>query len=151
MEIFKTSQFGEITYQEKDIIKTPKGIFGFGGYKKYVIIKKEEDLPFLWFQSIENPKLAFVITDPLIFFPTYKIIPDKSDLDELKVSDPKELKIYVIVTIPPKSSDLSSANLIAPLVINPRINLAKQLVLPRSPYTLKHYILETLKKKKTKK
>ncbi len=140
-----------MTYQKKDIINIPKGILGYDEYKKYVIIKKEENLPFLWFQSIENSKVAFVIVDPLIFFPDYKIIPEKKDLDELKVSDPSELKIYVILNIPSKNPNLSSANLIAPLVINPKINLAKQVALPRSPYTLKHSILETLKKKSSKK
>jgi flagellar assembly factor FliW len=144
---FKTSKHGEVSYKMSDKIKVTKGILGFNKYRNYVIVKKEEDQPFMWLQSVENPDLAFVIVDPLIFFPNYMIIPEKSDLDELKVSDAKELEIYVIVNFPSENPQLSSANLIAPLVVNPKLDLGKQIVLPKSPYTSKHYIFDALKKK----
>jgi len=114
---FKARRFGEVNYKNSKRIKIPKGIFGFSKFKDYIIVEKKEDLPFLWLQSILDPDLAFLIVDPLIFFPDYLIIPEKSDLEELRVSDAKELKLYVIVTVPSNDFAHCYANLIAPLVL----------------------------------
>ncbi len=54
----KTLQFGELEYQNEQILKFEKGIFGFEELKKFLLIKKEDEL-FYWLNSIEEPELAF--------------------------------------------------------------------------------------------
>ena len=145
-----STRLGELRFTDEEILYALKGILGFSRYEKYVIIEREEDFPFKWLLSVEDPGLALVLTDPFLFFPDYRIEPDQKDLEELQVKDQKELIIYVIVTVP-SDPDLTSANLMAPLVINPKKRIAKQLVLPRSPYTIKHYLFNKTIKKQGKK
>lgn len=149
MGAFVSTRLGELTFTDEEVIHVLKGILGFSRYQKYIIIEREEDFPFKWLHSIEDSSLALVLTDPFLFFPDYRIEPDQKDLEELQVKDSKELIIYVIVTVP-TDLDLTSANLIAPLVINPKKRLAKQLVLPKSPYTIKHYLFHQIDKKPPK-
>ena len=144
-----STRLGELRFTDEEILYALKGILGFSRYEKYVIIEREEDFPFQWLHSIEDPGLALVLTDPFLFFPDYRIEPDQKDLEELQVKDQKELIIYVIVTVP-SDPDLTSANLMAPLVINPKKRIAKQLVLPRSPYTIKHYLFHQTSKRPPK-
>ncbi len=136
-----SSRFGKINFQEKEIIKFPKGIIGFSDKKNYILLEPEESKPFKWLHSIDDANLAFVLIDPLVFFTGYQIKPGSEDLTELEENDLKELKIYVIVTL---SSDPSqtSANLIAPLIFNFKKNLGKQIVLFKSPYSTRHFLLK---------
>ena len=142
---YPTNRFGEIVFEEKDILFLPKGILGFSQLSKYVIIEKDEYEPFKWLQSVEDSSIAFVIVDPALFFPNFKLEVNEQELDELNFQQTKELITYVVVTLSPDASQIS-ANLLGPVVINSKRRVAKQVVMPNSPYTTKHYILDELKK-----
>jgi flagellar assembly factor FliW len=142
---YLTNRFGKIDFEEKDTLFLPKGILGFSQLSKYVIIEKSEYDPFKWLQSVEDPDVAFVIVDPTFFFPNYRLEVNEKELEELNFQQMKELITYVVVTVPPDPSQMS-ADLLGPLVINSKRRIAKQVVMPNSPYTTKHYILDELKK-----
>jgi flagellar assembly factor FliW len=142
---YLTSRFGQIAFEEKEILFLPKGILGYSQLSKYVIIEKDEYEPFKWLQSVEESDIAFVIVDPTFFFPDYKLELHEKELEELNFQQMKELMPYVIVTVPSDTSQ-TSADLLGPLVINFKKRIAKQVVMPNSPYTTKHYILDELKK-----
>ena len=142
---YPTSRFGKIDFEEEDILFLPKGILGFSQLSKYVIVEKSEYDPFKWFQSVEDPDVAFVIVDPTLFFPNYKLEVNEKELEELNFQQMKELISYVIVTVSPDSSQMS-ADLLGPVVINSKKKIAKQVVMSSGLYTTKHYILDELKK-----
>ncbi len=143
---FVTSRFGEIEFDENEIILLPKGILGFSQLTRYVVLEKKESAPFKWLQSVEDPKVAFVIIDPVRLFPNYKLEIDEIELEELNYTSSRDLITYVIVTVPQDPSQ-ASVNLLGPLVINSKRRLAKQAVMPNSPYTIKHYLLDEIKKR----
>lgn len=143
---YSTSRFGEIAFAEKDVLFLPKGILGFSQLSKYVVVEKTEYQPFKWLQSVEDPDVAFAIVDPSLFFPNYKLDVNEKELEELNFQQMKELITYVVLTVPSDPSQMS-ADLLGPLVINSKRKLAKQVVMPNSPYTTKHYILDELKKR----
>ena len=143
---FVTTRFGEISFKENEVINIPKGILGFSQLTQYVILDRKESAPFKWLQSVEDSNVSFVITDPLQLFPNYKLEIDEKELEELNYTNSSDLITYVIVTVPPDVS-LTSADLLGPLVINPKKRLAKQAVMPNSPYTTKHYLLDELRKR----
>jgi flagellar assembly factor FliW len=147
---YLTSRFGQISFEEKEILFLPKGLLGFSQLSKYVIIEKEKYDPFKWLQSVEDPEVAVVITDPTLFFPNYKLEVNEKELEELNFQQMKELITYVIVTLPTNSSQMS-ADLLGPVVINSKRRIAKQVVMPSSPYTTKHYILDEIKKQLNRK
>ena len=64
-----TKNFGLLEIEEEKIIAFPEGIPGFEEEKEFVIINNEdEENPFCWLQSVNNPDLAFVITTPFLIF-----------------------------------------------------------------------------------
>jgi flagellar assembly factor FliW len=143
---YVTTRFGEIDFKETEVIDFPKGILGFSQLTRYVILGKKEFIPFKWIQSVEDPNVAFLIIDPLQLFQNFKLEINEKELEELNYTNSRDLVTYVIVSVPPDAS-LASANLFGPLVINPKKRLAKQAVMPDSPYTTKHYLLDELKKR----
>ena len=145
-----TARFGEINFKESEVINFPKGILGFSQLNRYVILEREKIAPFKWIQSVEDPNVAFVIMNPVQFFPSYKLEINEKELEELNYTNSRDLTVYVIINIP-RDISLASADLLGPLVINTKKRLAKQAVMPESPYTTKHYLLDEIKKRERRK
>lgn len=142
--IVKTARFGDIEIEEEKIIKMPEGIFGFPDQKRFFIMN-HKDTPFKWLQSLDDPSLAFVIMNPIIFEPNYHINIPKSEVACLDIFEEKDALVMVIISIPKDPSKMT-ANLQGPLVINTKKMLAKQLILSDGKYTTRHYIFPQLKK-----
>lgn len=136
-----SSRFGKIEIQEDQIITFPEGLIGFSSFKRYLIIERGKDRPFKWLQSVDNPELAFLIVDPLLFCPHYRAELNPQENAILKLEKVKEGKIFVLVVIPPDPSQIR-ANLLAPLVINTSRRLGKQVILEKSGYPLQYQLVK---------
>ena len=139
MEI-KTTRFGQVEINENLVITLPEGILGFEDFKRYIILDHfDKESPFKWLQSIDDPSLAFVITDPLMFVPEYKAKVSKEEIRNIKLSDASKSVIVVIVNIKIDHSEIT-INLQGPIVINPEEKLAKQVIIRESDYSVRHVI-----------
>jgi len=134
-----TLRFGPLDIPEDNIISMPKPILGFEHLTRYCILEREDSEPFLWFQSVEDPAVAFIVVNPLFFYPEYRIEVNPKEIEELKVSDVRAVETYVIVTIPSDPRNMT-ANLQGPILINTETRLAKQMILVNSDYRVKHFI-----------
>jgi len=139
--IIETTRFSKIEINKEEIIYFPEGIIGFSNFKHYFIVEREEDKPFKWLQSLDNSDLAFVIVNPLFFYPCYKVKISSKDSTLLKLKDEKEGKVFVLVVIPEDPS-YTRANLLAPLVINATKKIGKQIILEDSGYPLQYELLK---------
>jgi flagellar assembly factor FliW len=134
-----STRFGPITIGEERIITMPFGMLGFPEEKRYVILQHREDSPFFWYQSVDDPTLAFVITSPFLFKPGYSV-PLEDTVEQMSWIEDKDkgkLELYVVVNIPKSSPDDMTANLIGPILINNRTRQAVQMVITDSPYSHK--------------
>ncbi len=136
----KTKRFGDIEIDPKTSIHFPSGILGFPRFRDYVLLDPNAKSPLKWLQSVDEPNLAFVVTDPLIFKPDYEIRVFPSDLEELKVEDPTTVVQLVVVNVPRDPSKMT-ANLRGPLLINTANHLARQIVLDDPDYDIKFRLL----------
>ena len=134
-----TTRFGEIDIHADNIIRMPQGMIGLPQKRQFVILQHKTNSPFCWYQSTEDPNLAFVITDPLLFLPDYKVdlATIVKDLAWNGNGETSHLMLYVVVNIPQGSPDKMTANLIGPLLINNKTRQAVQAVIPDSPYSHK--------------
>ena len=135
----KTTRFGTITTEEEKTITMPFGMLGFPDVKRFVILQHKENSPFFWYQSVDDPMLAFVIMSPFLFKPDYSVnlenvLKEMSWNEEEKQNN---LELYVVVNIPKGAPDKMTANLIGPILINNKIHQAVQMVISDSPYTHK--------------
>ena len=139
----QTLRFGEVEISESDIIMMDEGLLGFPGLRRYALISDPEQTPFVWFQSVDEPQLAFVVVDPYIFFPGYQILAKAEELQSIGLKDINQATILTIVVIPLNPMDITT-NLRGPLVVNPENNKAKQLVLIDDRYHTKHFLLRDI-------
>lgn len=123
-----TKFLGEITIEEKEIIKFPNGLPGFEKITEFVILPLEKDSPIAILQSIKQEEIGFVIALPFVFKQDYSFDVMEEDKEELKIESPEDLITYSIVTLKEPFNN-STLNLQAPVLINYKQKIAKQLVL----------------------
>ena len=136
----KTKRFGDIEIDPNSTLHFPSGLLGFAHFKNFVLLDGNKKSPLKWLQSMDEPNLAFVVTDPLIFKPDYEIRVFESDLEEMEVKDPATVVQLVIVTVPRDPSKMT-ANMKGPLLINTANNKARQIVLDDPEYDIRYRLL----------
>jgi flagellar assembly factor FliW len=141
--IVQSARFGELAVPEEKLIRMQKPILGFEHLTTFCLVEKKEFWPFLWLQSVEDPAVAFVVVNPIVFFPGYKIEIHPQEVAELMILSPDLVETYVIVTIPQDPTKMT-ANLQGPILVNTENTRAKQLVLVNSDYQIQHYILDAV-------
>jgi len=139
--IVNSHRFGPLEIPEDKIITMERPVLGFEKLKYFCLIEMTELTPFHWMQSTEDPTIAFLVMNPVIFFPDYRIEINSQEIAELQVTDSASVETYVILTIRKEKSDIS-ANLQGPILINTVNNKGKQLVLVNSRYHVQHSINE---------
>lgn len=142
--IIKTGRFGQLTVGNDEIIDIPQGVMGFPDYRKYCLVDPGDETLILWLQSIENPDIAFPLLEPKIFRPDYAARLSAAELRELKLENINQSAVFSILTIPEDATQMT-ANLKAPLVINLKEQIARQVVLQENEYSIKHSMFKELR------
>jgi flagellar assembly factor FliW len=132
----RTKYHGEIEINEKDIFHFEHGIPGFLDEKQFVLLPIE-DTPFVILQSVKTPALGFAMIDPFVYFKDYEFELDEHSVEQLQLSSEKEVAVYAILTVA-DPFEQTTANLQAPIVLNYKKKLGKQVILTNTPYKTKH-------------
>lgn len=133
----ESSRFGTVEVEESKLLNMPGGVLGFPDSSRYVILDHEEDSPFRWMQSIEESDVAFVVVDPLEFFPDYHAQVKREELSNLDLKVDDDLLIMVILSLK-NAPDEMTANLQGPIIVNARNRKGRQVVLKGTKYNTKH-------------
>jgi len=134
----QTTRFGELFYNEEDIIVFPRGIPGFERNHNWAISGDEESI-IKWLQSLDDAELALPITTPDIVMLEYNArIPD----DEIEllgeVQNNEDLALLSVVSIPPSAPWDMTVNLRAPILVNVKTRRAAQIIVLNEDYPLRH-------------
>ncbi len=144
MEI-KTTRFGNITVQDEKVICFPKGILGFSQNRRFILFPHAEGSPFFWLQSLDDGAVAFVVMDPQIVKPDYRINVEESVLNEIQADESNELDVLCIVTIPRNQPEKMTINLLGPIILNADKHCAMQVACPEEGYSHRHPIIAGMK------
>ncbi len=136
-----TTRFGDIDIDESRAIMMKAGILGFEHLKRYVLLVQDEEILFWWFQSVDDGSVAFVVINSFVIKPDYKPIIQDNDVELLEIESPEDVILMSIVTI--RSDPFRvTANLRAPIVINLKKRLAKQIILDKPDYPIQYSMMD---------
>ena len=138
MEI-QTSRFGSLTVDDERILTFPRGLLGFPDYGRFALIQTGEENYFFWLQCVDEPGLAFVVTDPTIFFKDYDVTVRGETAEELGLTDPSFLQCFVICN---KVGEWLTGNLLGPIVVNAQNRMAEQVVLTEKKWTTRQPLMK---------
>ncbi len=145
--VFPTARFGEVTVEAETLLHFPRGLVGLPRAQRFVFLHDESAMgPVFWMQSIEDPELAFLVCEPLPFFPDYEVEIAPAEQAMLGIRDEKEALVCVILVVPEDPKKIT-ANLRGPVVIHTGNRTGVQLVLEGDRYSVRAPLLQSAPEK----
>jgi flagellar assembly factor FliW len=104
------------------------GLPGFPDAHRFTLVPYGDgDSPFSIMRSLDREGLEFVVMPPSVFFPDYVAELDDVTAARLDLGRDDDVLVLVMLTLGDTAAD-ATANLLGPVVVNPRTNLAAQAV-----------------------
>lgn len=136
----QTALLGELEIDETNIITFPEALPGFLEEHKFILIPLDDNSPFSYLQSVKTKELCLIVADPFTFFIDYEVELDEETLQKLEIINEKtNFSLFNILTIP-EDFKKTTANLLAPLIINFDKKIGLQFITQNNDYTTKHFI-----------
>lgn len=133
-----TKYFSNMTYEDNDVILFKNGLFGFENYKRFILIRFENNNNSLvCLQSIDAANIAFVMINPYHFINDYNVSLSETDISDLQLNDSNNLTVYNICVLQ-ETIPQSTTNLRCPVIVNTETRLAKQIILENMEYPFKY-------------
>ncbi|RME44540.1 MAG: hypothetical protein D6795_17785 [Deltaproteobacteria bacterium] len=136
-----STRLGEFEAKEEQIFLLPDGLIGFPQYREFCMIELERRPRIELLQSLDDPRLGFCLVQPEHFFPDYRLSLPPKEFDLLSVTRKEEIETWVIVTFH-RDPFRVTANLQAPLLLNRKERIGRQIVLRELPYHTRHLLIE---------
>lgn len=130
-----------------ETIHTPEGLPGFDGAREWVL-ERGDDAVFALLRNVEQPGIGLLVTEPWDLAPGYEPdLPDE-ELSRIGVEEAADVQLLVVATISsqmlePASTDDAGTiwlNLAAPITVNVRTHEARQVILDRQGWPLRHAV-----------
>lgn len=137
MEV-RTTRFGTVDVADDRVIDFPKGLLGFSSRRRFCLLQPNDDACFFWLQSVEDPALAFVVTDPSLFIQDYTVPIRAEQMESINLARLEDAQVFVIVN---KVDESLTGNLQGPLVVNTLTRVGEQFVLAEKRWTTRHRLL----------
>lgn len=123
----------ETTAPADDVVEIPviefvRPLPGFPEQRQFALVRLDEDGDLCELASIEGRELRFLVMAPGPFFPEYEVEISDDIVTDLGVTAPEEV-VTLLVVHAGDSLATTTANLLAPLVVNTTTRLAAQVVL----------------------
>lgn len=112
--------------RDNNVLQLPLGLLGFEQFKRYELLSRPEEAPFLWLQVLDQPDLAFVVVSPTVVVPDYEPQISDEDVEFLDLRTPADALVFNIVTL--RGRNNATVNLKGPVLVNRRTLVGKQII-----------------------
>ena len=138
MQQIQTTRFGVVTLTPEQLHTFPRGLIGFSKAVEFALLAAPENHGFYWLQSIIEPELAFLVTDPAPFFKDYDVPVREETQADLQLADTKDGRVLVICN---RVGEWLTGNLLGPLVINTASRTGLQVVLTEKKWACRQPLM----------
>lgn len=104
------------------------GLAGFPDSERFLLVEVPDAAPLYLLRSLDEEGVEFVVVPPGVFFPEYAPAIDDDSARRLELDDEADALLLVLLTVG-EDVERSTANLLAPVVVNSRTRSAAQVVL----------------------
>jgi flagellar assembly factor FliW len=132
----------QMSEQDVPVIEFVAPMPGFPDRRRFLLVRLDEDASVYTLTSVDDPELRFLVVPPMPFFPDYAPELDPETLELLGVKEAEALLVLLVVTTGSTAAD-ATANLLAPIVIEPEERRAVQAVLTGSGLPVSTRLLVT--------
>jgi flagellar assembly factor FliW len=113
---------------EIPVIELVQPMPGFPDRTRFTLVQLDEDGVLCALRSLDDPDLRFLVVSPVPFFPDYEPIVEDEAVSELEISDVEDVLVLLVITAG-DSLTSTTANLLAPILVNTATRRAMQVIL----------------------
>ncbi|GAB3681667.1 flagellar assembly protein FliW [Angustibacter aerolatus] len=113
--------------QELPVLELAEGLPGLPGMSRCVLVQLDDEGVLFRMQSVIDTDLKLVVAAPTLFFGDYSPEIDEDTAASIGLSDTADALLLVVVTVGASLAD-STANLLAPIVVNAATRQAVQVL-----------------------
>ncbi|MBR4196115.1 MAG: flagellar assembly protein FliW [Synergistaceae bacterium] len=136
---FDTERFGEVAYSPEEVLTFPRGIPAFENMHSWILVGSDENAV-KWLQSLDDSELALPVTSPDAIQPDYNARIPEEELKLIGGTNPADLALLIVVSIPQSAPWNMTANLRAPIIINLKTHKAVQVIALNEEYPIRHVV-----------
>lgn len=101
---------------------------GFPEHRRFALVELDEDGVLCTLRSLDDPDLRFLVASPMPFFPDYAPEVEDDVVADLAITDAAEVLVLLVLTAGGSLAD-TTANLLAPVLVNTTTRQAAQVIL----------------------
>lgn len=144
--MIETERFGSIDINNCKAIKFLNGLPGFEELKEFIILEADESKPLYWLQSTENMYICLPMIIPFELMEDYFIEIHDNELNDINITNQNDLMLMNVVVIPEDITKMT-ANMAAPIVINAKSGIGKQIIIDSKEFSVRYPIYESIMRK----
>jgi flagellar assembly factor FliW len=135
-------RFGPFHYTDSETLSFPWGIPGFSELRHFVALTLPSNEHVVWLQSIERTEIAIPLTNPWRIYDDYApVLPDSARLS-LEITAPDDFALMNVLVADTSADETKQyINLLAPIVINLKKRIGRQVMLEGSNYNVRTPII----------
>jgi|SRR5579884_71065 len=142
MPTIETKYFGTMAFERDACFELPFGLPAFEEERCFLPLEIPAHEPLLFLQSITTPSLCFIALPVLVVDPDYKLSITSEDLEALGLSTARQpeigVEVLAISLLSVRDNAPTTANLLAPVVINLANRRALQAIRADRIYSHEH-------------
>ena len=143
--VIETDKFGSFDTSDCKTINFPAGLPGFEDLHKFIILELSETKPIYWLQSVENKHISLPVVITFEILDDYNIDIRDNDLEDLHFESKNDLLIMNVIVIPEDIKKMT-VNLAAPIIINAKHGIAKQIIIDAVELPIRYPVYEAVMK-----
>ena len=132
-------RFGPCTYRESEVLTFPWGLPGFANLRRFIALNLTGQERFVWLQSLDDPAIALPTADPWQIFEDYAPHLPPYATSSLELNRPEDFATLCVVVVSPGAVEMTM-NLLAPIIVNLRTRIARQVTLETGGYSVQEPI-----------
>ena len=144
MPQLQTKYFGTVSCDQNELFQFPLGLPAFEQEKSFAPLDLPGTAPLLFLQSITRPDLCFLCFPVLVVDPHYQLSVSAEDLATLDLNTARQPEIgeevLVLALLSIQENQPATANLMAPVVVNPKTRRALQAIRGDTVYSHQYRI-----------
>ena len=118
------------------VLEFVDGVPGLPGMSRCVLVQMDDGGALFRLQSVADPDLRLVVAAPSFFYTEYAPVIDEDTAASIHLDDVADALLLVVITVGASLAE-STANLMAPIVVNQRTRQAVQVLQLEGSHSLR--------------
>jgi flagellar assembly factor FliW len=128
------TRFGTIEFDGNEVLQIDGGLVGLPELSRFVLFEAKPGSPFSWMQSLDDPSMAFLVTEPGRYVADYEAAVSQ------RFNGIDDAVVLATATVPPGRPNDTTLNLSGPIVLDAVTRIGKQMVLEDAAYTTRYRV-----------